>query len=200
MKKAAFILFTVFFIFSCDSGTMNKLTITYNGNGHTSGDVPIDTNKYTEGAEAVISDANNLEKTGFSFAGWQHGEKVFKPGDSITVKGNIELTAMWNEKKYRVIYDGNGYTEGTLPVDDNLYAEGDFFRLSQPDLLSIYLIREGRLAIGWDIEGAISVIPWNIDYGNGKYGTTSFSTITFSNTDIIITALWEIPWHLLPDK
>jgi hypothetical protein len=28
-------------------------------------------------------------------------------------------------KIYRVIYDGNGNTEGEVPIDDNLYAEGD---------------------------------------------------------------------------
>jgi len=125
MKKAAFILFTVFLIFSCDAGNMNKLTITYNGNGHTSGDVPIDTNKYSEGAEAVVSDAGTLEKDGFSFAGWQYNDQIFKPGDPVTMDGNIEFTAKWNERKYRVIYDGNGNTEGEVPVDDNLYADGD---------------------------------------------------------------------------
>jgi hypothetical protein len=35
------------------------------------------------------------------------------------------------EKIYKITYFGDGYTSGELPVDNNLYAEGDKIRLQR---------------------------------------------------------------------
>jgi len=98
-----------------------------------------------------------------------------------------------NPKIYRVIYDGNGNTEGEVPVDDNLYAEGDTVYIRAVTAPDYGLRKNGMFGIGWDVEGAAAVNPWNIDYGNGKYGFSSTSNVTFGKSDILITAFWEFP-------
>ncbi len=46
-------------------------TVTYDGNGKTSGDIPVDSNTYAAGATVIIlGNTGTLAKTGFTFAGW----------------------------------------------------------------------------------------------------------------------------------
>ena len=46
-------------------------TLTYNGNGSDSGSIPVDTNRYFEGATVKVSgNVGNLTKTGCTFSGW----------------------------------------------------------------------------------------------------------------------------------
>ncbi|MBS7528330.1 InlB B-repeat-containing protein [Fusibacter paucivorans] len=46
-------------------------TVTYDGNGNTDGDVPTDTGAYAAGADVTVAgNTGGLEKTGYTFAGW----------------------------------------------------------------------------------------------------------------------------------
>ncbi|HBX24233.1 MAG TPA: hypothetical protein DEF34_11480, partial [Desulfotomaculum sp.] len=50
---------------------MPTYTVTYDGNGNTSGSVPVDSNTYITGATVtVLGNTGNLVKTGYTFAGW----------------------------------------------------------------------------------------------------------------------------------
>ena len=37
------------------------------------------------------------QKEGFEFAGWRIGDDILQPGDSVTVTGDVNVTAVWKE-------------------------------------------------------------------------------------------------------
>ena len=43
-------------------------------------------------------------RTGYTFVGWKDGEKVYRAGETITVTGNVTLTAVWNTQSFTVTY------------------------------------------------------------------------------------------------
>ena len=53
-------------------------------------------------------------RTGYTFVGWKDGEKMHQAGETITVTGNVTLTAFWEAKSFTVTYvllDGKTRTE-----------------------------------------------------------------------------------------
>lgn len=84
-------------------------TVTYNGNGHSDGNVPLDTNLYAEGDEiSIAGNTGSLERNGLVFVGWTKvadGTDVLKPGDKIIMEtSDIILYAKW-EPALIVNYD-----------------------------------------------------------------------------------------------
>jgi uncharacterized protein (TIGR02145 family)/uncharacterized repeat protein (TIGR02543 family) len=105
-------------------------TVTYNGNGNTSGGVPTDANAYEQGASVTAkTNTQNLGKTGFTFAGWNtaadgSGTSYAAGGTFNIGAGNVTLYAKWTQNPtYTVTYDGNGNTAGTAPIDANAYEQ-----------------------------------------------------------------------------
>ena len=77
--KRLFFLFLTLCVVSCGGGgggggagdSGETYTVTYEKNGIIDGDVPVDSNTYSTGANVTIaSNTNELEKTGFYFSGW----------------------------------------------------------------------------------------------------------------------------------
>ncbi len=106
-------------------------TVTYNGNGNTSGTVPVDTNDYAVDATATIkTNSGSLVKTGFTFSGWNtkaDGTGItYAPASDLIMTGtDVILYAKWtNNPTFTVTYDGNGNDSGTVPVDNNNYEAG----------------------------------------------------------------------------
>lgn len=88
---------------------VSGFTITYDGNGNTAGEVPIDATLYFEGDEISISDNTlGLQKDGLVFVGWTEvadGDEVIKPGDKLIMgTSNVVLFAKW-EPAIIVNYD-----------------------------------------------------------------------------------------------
>ena len=53
-------------------------------------------------------------RTGYTFVGWKDGEKMRQAGETITVTGNVTLTAVWKARTFTVTYvllDGKTRTE-----------------------------------------------------------------------------------------
>ena len=53
-------------------------------------------------------------RTGYTFVGWKDGENVYRAGETITVTGNVTLTAVWKARTFTVTYvllDGKTRTE-----------------------------------------------------------------------------------------
>ena len=79
-------------------------TITYNGNTNTSGNSPIDSSSpYTADSPVIIlgnSGSPILEKSGFTFAGWNTEENgsgtSYSQGNTFTINANIILYAQWS--------------------------------------------------------------------------------------------------------
>ena len=87
-----------------------KVTVTYNGNGATSGKM----SKQTGYRDSIITLKNNaFKKTGYSFAGWN--TKKNGKGKSYTNKqkvssftGNVTLYAQWERPTYKITYKLDG--------------------------------------------------------------------------------------------
>ena len=75
-------------------------TVTYDGNGATSGSAPTDSLSYVAGAEATVKAAGGLAKTGSSFGGWNTqadgGGTTYAAGDALAISAsNVTLYARW---------------------------------------------------------------------------------------------------------
>ncbi|MFJ7951950.1 immunoglobulin-like domain-containing protein [Lysinibacillus sp. NPDC096418] len=76
-------------------------TVTYDGNGNTGGTVPIDSTNYLAHAPVtVLSNTGNLEKTGYTFGGWNTKVDgtgtLYAPTSSFSMgAGSVTLYAHW---------------------------------------------------------------------------------------------------------
>lgn len=151
----------------------NQYNLSYNGNGATGGAVPVDSETYTAGSDAIVQTENTLVKDENNFAGWNTAADgtgtTYQSGDVFTLTGDTTLYAMWNIKTYKITYYGNGATEGTAPVDTASYPKGtSVISASQNDLKrSGYSFKEwNTLADGTGVSysvGDICVIDKDVD-------------------------------------
>jgi len=81
--------------------TSPTYTVTYNGNGHTGGSVPIDSTNYQQGQTVTVpGNTGNLVKTGYSFAGWNTQANgsgtTYAQGQTFSMgAANVTLYAKW---------------------------------------------------------------------------------------------------------
>ena len=98
-------------------------SVTYNGNTNTSGTAPVDgSSPYAQNSSvSVLGNTGLLEKTGFTFAGWNTladgTGTAYSEGNTFLINANTILYAQWNQIIYTMAYDGNTNTSGTAPVD-----------------------------------------------------------------------------------
>ncbi|TDF95444.1 InlB B-repeat-containing protein [Paenibacillus piri] len=108
-------------------------TVTYDGNGAVTGNVPIDSNAYEQGVTvSVYGNTGNLLKPGYTFAGWNtraDGKgSSYAAGATFSMGiANVTLYAMWTSNPmltYTVTYSGNGAASGSVPIDSHVYEQG----------------------------------------------------------------------------
>ncbi|MGL4382439.1 MAG: InlB B-repeat-containing protein, partial [Bacilli bacterium] len=102
---------------------MDKVTITYNGNGSQSGTVFDAKSPYYQGNTVTFLDQGNLVKTNYSFKEWNTKDDgqgtSYQAGTKITINENIVLYAIWQENaKFSIKYDGNTNSSGSAPLDN----------------------------------------------------------------------------------
>ncbi len=106
-----------------------KYIVSYDGNGNTGGNIPVDGNRYLPGASVtVLGNTGTLTKTGFELVGWNTAADESGTNRAVGTifamrTGNVVLYAQWSPT-YKVTYDGNVNTGGTVPVDENRYLTG----------------------------------------------------------------------------
>ena len=142
MKKLITAGMIVLTIFACKKEEKDNIQdvsgfrAIYDGNGQTSGEVPVDANVYQTGDWAtVMGNPGNLQKDGFSFIGWN--EKADGTGTNFSTderiridKNSIKLYANWTDKNvYYITYHGNGNSSGSAPVDNTGYLEDSFAKI-----------------------------------------------------------------------
>ncbi len=95
-------------------------TVTYNGNGSTSGSVPVDNNNYPHGTSVTVLDnTGNLVKTGYIFAGWNTATDgsgtPYAAGATFAMgTANVTLYAQWTANPtYTVTFT---VTDGSNPI------------------------------------------------------------------------------------
>lgn len=96
-------------------------TVTYDGNGKTSGSTPSDATEYTYNDEVtVLGNTGSLAKTGYTFNGWntedEGGGTGYSAGDKFNITDNTTLYAQWAAENYTVTIDANEGTGGSPSV------------------------------------------------------------------------------------
>ncbi|MDC7218731.1 MAG: InlB B-repeat-containing protein [Spirochaetales bacterium] len=173
--------------------TPTTYTVTYMANGASDGTVPVDSTDYSSGASVTILGSNTLEKTDYTFEGWNTSSDgsgtSYSEGDSFSITSNVVLYATWEEvvitpETYTVTYMANGASDGSVPTDSNSYESGD----------SVTVLGSNTLEkTDYTFEG------WNTSsFGTGtSYSEGDSFTIT---GDEILYAEWESVTSSLPSK
>ncbi|SHH61937.1 Listeria/Bacterioides repeat-containing protein [Anaerosphaera aminiphila DSM 21120] len=86
-------------------------TVSYDGNGHTGGTVPVDSNSYNLDDEVTVLPKGGLSKAGYTFKGWNtkiDGSGIFySAGDTFKMTENTILYAQWEKDSEDL---GTGWT------------------------------------------------------------------------------------------
>ena len=142
----------------------NTYTVTYHGNGHTSGAAPIAPDKpYAAGEVVTVLGPGSLYRDGYIFIGWSRhpagGGTLYQPGNTFQMPAHhVRVYAQWRPV-FRVIYDGNGHTGGTEPADTNVHRNaGDTVTVLGPGDLT----RDGYIFLHWNTQadgGGTTLLP-----------------------------------------
>lgn len=136
-------------------------TISYNGNGSTSGSTA--TSSHTYDTSKTLT-ANGFLRTGYSFAGWatsSEGAVVYSNSESIlnlsSVQGDvITLYAKWDIVTYTIEYNGNGATSGSTASSIHTYN------------ISMELTPNSYSRVGYSFQGWSTSEGGAVDYTNGQ--------------------------------
>ena len=147
-------------------------TITYDENG-TKWE---DSTKYAKGGKATILNPTHSE--GLKFQYWEMGDKQLLPGQSITVTGDVTLTAVYGEPlehKLTLTYHNGNNTR----VFENLPANSEQTAKDPADLGEGFKATEGKKFAGWAIK----------KNGEPKYGINTKFYITKDGSNDLY-AIW----------
>jgi len=156
-------------------------TVIYDGNGHDSGNVPIDHNVYSFGEIAIVMDSNDLYRSGYEFAGWNtHPDgngTTFAVGDMLIITYDTILFAVWEPVELptivAVIFDGNGGI--VLP-------ENQTRQLVIGNSLGENMPTDNPVRDGYSFKG------WNTAQNGTGFLFTDAAVV---NADITVFAIWE---------
>lgn len=163
------IIFLLLLFIACESSSDVILTeseeityynIIYNGNNHTSGYVPVDSNEYESNDEInIIGNYGNLIKTGYKFSGWTYGVLNYFENNIIYISENITLYAKWVPYELQDTGPAGGY----IFHDKGSYSDGWRYLESAP-------LETEWTSKQWGSYGYI-VDNTNITIGSGQYNT-----------------------------
>jgi hypothetical protein len=98
MKHSLFLLLLLVVLVGCPSHEDPTYRVYYHGNGATSGNVPVDSREYLTGNTATVRGQENLKNGDFTLLGWRDYDKLYSPGDYITInRSDINLYASWDD-------------------------------------------------------------------------------------------------------
>lgn len=143
--------------------------------------VPIDNNEYLSGKKVTV--LGEITRVNFDFINWNtsvDGSGLsYDPGDIFEIdNANVSLYAQWDEhEKFQVIYDGNGATDGEVPVDNGTYYSGEN---------SIVLGKNNLQRAGFEF------INWNTSANGSGTSYDENDNLVFSTGDIVLYAMWQI--------
>jgi uncharacterized repeat protein (TIGR02543 family) len=196
MKKiilAVFLVSLVAALSACGGGgatpppATTTYTIAYDGNGSTSGIVPIDATAYGAGQTVtVLGNTGTLAKTGSAFAGWNTladgtGTTYAQAQTFVMAAANVTLYAKWTANPtYTVTYDGNGGISGSVPIDSTNYEQGQNVTI---------LANTGNLAkTGYNLAG------WNLVSDGTGTTYTKAQTFAMPAANVTLYAKWTVKW------
>ncbi len=162
--------------------------ITYDANGG-EGTAPEDGEKYYDTANAVLLAPTDIKAPERKvFLGWKYNDKIYYPGMTIPVKGDIKLVAQWGDKakSTKLTYDFNFNKYGIIEKDPQSITITDIVNNSKVTLKKFTDFR--KIPKGWMFTG------WYLD----KNATTKPVTEIFidnikEETNIVYAGWIRIP-------
>jgi uncharacterized repeat protein (TIGR02543 family) len=160
-------------------------SITYNGNGNTSGSVPALGTFVSGGSAYVIAgNSGSLARSGYTFSGWSTasgiGGTTYSVGANYSETRTLSLYATWTPAALTISYAANGGTNGA-PAPLTKYV-GDTFTVAA----STTFVKNGYNFAGWS-DGR-SIYPAGARYTMG----TSSETLTAQWTAIAFTVDYSL--------
>lgn len=127
--------------------TLGQVTLTYNKGGEdVIGDVPA-TVSVNHGTSVRLARPEGLSKENATFKGWKldEDEKIYQPGDQVTLEKSRTATAQWTTDKHKVVFDTDGGSEApaTQEIEHNGHA-------TKP---AIDPTKENFVFLGWKEKG-----------------------------------------------
>jgi uncharacterized repeat protein (TIGR02543 family) len=138
------------------------VTLSYNGNGSTTGSVPASPTAYAYGTTVVVlgnTGSPPLEKTGYQFTGWNTAANgsgtSYVVNNIFNITQNTTLYAQWTSTvpPVALTYDGNGNTNTSVlpPTDTNSpYVVGSTVTVLGNPISPNSLLRTGYQFAGWN--------------------------------------------------
>ena len=133
-------------------------SVTYDGNGATSGSVPEDNTAYTSGQSVTVAgNTGNLAKTGYAFDGWNtqnDGQGTnYAANETFSITANTTLYAKWNAKTITGLsYTGTPtkttYSAGESFDPTGLTVTATYNDASQEDVTSLVTWAPDPLTVG----------------------------------------------------
>ena len=120
-----------------------KYTVTFNSNG---AEGTMQSQEIKKGEKCTLPENGFTPPENKKFVGWKIGDEDKKPGDKITVNGNIEVKAIWQDIQYKVTFNNN---EGTGDMPEKTVKKGTDFEL--PDCT--FTAPDGQEFKAWSVEG-----------------------------------------------
>ena len=156
--------------------------VAYSRNNATGGTAPVDATNYTDGQTVtVLGNTGNLERTGYTFAGWNTAADGsgtnYTEGDIFPFGGGVTLYAKWAPITYTISYDGVDGATFASPNPTSYTADDDDFTLSNPT-------KNGYIFAGWT-------------GSNGDTPQTSVTITKGSTGNRSYTANWQLPINYL---
>lgn len=108
------------FLAACNSGSRRSpaaptptFTVTYHGNGSTSGSVPVDTGSYQTGATVTLLAVGDLSRDDYEFAGWNTQANgsgdLYNPSGTLEMgDANLDFYAQWTPVLSVTLVPGDG--------------------------------------------------------------------------------------------
>ena len=161
--------------FNSNTTEINTYTLTYDGNGATSGTIPQVKNVVSDSTVDLKNyNPGNLEKDGYVFLGWNTDASATTPLTDITITSNTTVYAVWQKKLlyYTITFDRNGATSGELPPLQDVLSG---------TTLDLNNYNPGNLA-----KTDSTFLGWNTDAS----ATTPLSSIIV-NSDILLYAIFS---------
>lgn len=158
-------------------------SVIYRGNGNTGGKVPVDDYYYHENEQAeILGNPRALVRAGYTFAKWNTAADgtgtSYAEGDQATIgKEDLVLYAQWTKNPtYKVLYDGNGETGGSGPIDGEEYEAGEAATVLSND--------GGFVKLGHSFAG------WNTEPDGTGTAYAAGETLTMAEADTTLYAQW----------
>lgn len=162
--------------------------IVYEGNGQTGGAVPSDPVVHSyQSLVTVLGNPNQLEKFGYSFAGWNTGADgrgtAYKENDTFVMPSKVvKLWAQWSDQ-LTLSYSANGATGGTVPAPQTAKS-GRYLQVSGN---TGAMTLTGKVFSGWNIKAD----------GSGTAYLPNDSMALYNNT--LLYAIWKVGYTLSYD-